>query len=166
MYESSTLWTKWFASHQANAAGAFIVHQGNVVEHFGSHIKQNGVLEKSPTAPRAQSVYFNTPSRPDCGTKYSMSNKIDMCLWFLYALFVWIYVHNRSLWVRENRTNSQIPQCTCPISHNASFRTEMCTIMFWMVHWGLRDWWIVRFVRLVWLFSRWPLAQCIGIKPQ
>ena len=42
MYENSTLCTKWFV-HKANAAGAFIVHQGNIVEHFGSYIKWNGV---------------------------------------------------------------------------------------------------------------------------
>ena len=28
--------TLWFIVHQANTTGAFIVHQGNVVEHFGS----------------------------------------------------------------------------------------------------------------------------------
>ena len=32
------------------------------------------------------------------------------------------------------RTILQIPQCTWPISHNAPFRTEMCTSLFWMVH--------------------------------
>ena len=36
-----------------------------------------------------------------------------------------------------SRTISQIPQCTCPTSHNAPFRTEMCTFLFWMVHSGL-----------------------------
>ena len=29
---------------------------------------------------------------------------------------------------------SQIPQCTYSISHNAPFRTEMCTFLFWMVY--------------------------------
>ena len=47
------------------------------------------------------------------------------------------------------RLNSQIPQCTCPISHNAQFRTEMCTFLFWMVHYGICDWCIRGFVRLV-----------------
>ena len=28
----------------------------------------------------------------------------------------------------ENRPNSQIPECTCSISHNAPFRTEMYTL--------------------------------------
>ena len=30
-----------------------------------------------------------------------------------------------------NRPFSQIPECTCSISHNAPFRTEMCTFLFW-----------------------------------
>ena len=29
-------------------------------------------------------------------------------------------------------TNLQIPECTCSISHNAPFRTEMGTFLFWM----------------------------------
>ena len=31
-----------------------------------------------------------------------------------------------------NGPNSQIPECTCTISHNAPFRTEMCTFLCWM----------------------------------
>ena len=27
--------------------------------------------------------------------------------------------------------------CTCSISHNAPFRTEMCTFLFWMEHCGI-----------------------------
>ena len=47
------------------------------------------------------------------------------------------------------RPDSQIPQCTCPISRNAPFRTEICTFLFWMVH--CRTWgrFIVGFLRLV-----------------
>ena len=45
--------------------------------------------------------------------------------------------------------NSQIPRCTCSISHNATFRTEMYTFLFWMVHCGIWNWCIVGFVRLV-----------------
>ena len=33
-----------------------------------------------------------------------------------------------------NRPTSQIPDCTGFISHNAPFRTEMCTFLFWMEH--------------------------------
>ena len=36
-----------------------------------------------------------------------------------------------------NLPNSQIPECTCAISHNAPFRTEMCTFLFWMEHCGI-----------------------------
>ena len=46
-------------------------------------------------------------------------------------------------------TNSQIPQCTCLISHNALFRTGMCTFLFWMVHCGIWDRCTVGFVKLV-----------------
>ena len=45
--------------------------------------------------------------------------------------------------------NSQIPRCTSCISHNAPFRTEMCTFLFWMVHCGICKRCIVGFVRLV-----------------
>ena len=37
----------------------------------------------------------------------------------------------------RNRTMSQIPECTCFISHNAPFRTDMCTFLFWMEHCGI-----------------------------
>ena len=37
----------------------------------------------------------------------------------------------------RNWPNSQILQCTSSISHNAPFRTEMCTFLFWMVHCGI-----------------------------
>ena len=43
----------------------------------------------------------------------------------------------------------QIPQCTCPISHNTPFRTEMSTFLFWMVYYGIWDKCIVGLVRLV-----------------
>ena len=36
-----------------------------------------------------------------------------------------------------NKPISQIPQCTCSISHNAPFRTEMCLFLFWIVHCGI-----------------------------
>ena len=48
-----------------------------------------------------------------------------------------------------NWPNSQIPQCTCPISHNAPFGTEMCTFLFWMLYCGIWDRRIEGFVRLV-----------------
>ena len=48
----------------------------------------------------------------------------------------------------ERRPISQIPQYTCPIFHNAPFRTEMCTFLFWMVYCGIWDDYIVGFIRL------------------
>ena len=59
----------------------------------------------------------------------------------------------RYQWVSSSRLGhhngpiSQIHQCTCPISRNGPFRTEMCTFLFWMVH--CRVWDIVGFVNLV-----------------
>ena len=40
-------------------------------------------------------------------------------------------------------------ECTCSTSHNAPFRTEMCTFLLWMVHCGMRNRCILCFVRLV-----------------
>ena len=48
-----------------------------------------------------------------------------------------------------NWPNSQIPECTCSISHNAPFRTEKCTFLFWMEHCGIWDRCILGFVKLV-----------------
>ena len=42
-----------------------------------------------------------------------------------------------------------LSQCTCSISHNTPFRTEMCTFLFWMVHCGIWNRCIVGFVNLV-----------------
>ena len=39
--------------------------------------------------------------------------------------------------------------CTCPLSHYVPFRTEMCTFLFWMVHCGIWDRYIVGFVSMV-----------------
>ena len=44
-----------------------------------------------------------------------------------------------------SRPIAQIPKCTCPISHNAPFRTEMCPFLFWIVHGGIWTWCIVGF---------------------
>ena len=42
---------------------------------------------------------------------------------------------HKASWI--NRPNSQIPQCTCPISHNEPFRIEICTFLFWLMHCGV-----------------------------
>ena len=59
----------------------------------------------------------------------------------------------------SNSPNSQIPECTCSISHNALFRTEMSTFLFWMEYSGMWNWCILGFVKLVcwlaWHFCDW-----------
>ena len=49
-------------------------------------------------------------------------------------------------YVKTNLTN---PTNASPISHNAPFRTEMDTFLFWMVHCGIWDWCIVGFAQQV-----------------
>ena len=49
----------------------------------------------------------------------------------------------------ENWLNSQNPECTCSISHNTPFRTEMCRFLFWMEHCGIWNMCILGFVNLV-----------------
>ena len=49
----------------------------------------------------------------------------------------------------RNRPISQIPECICSISHNAPFRTEMCTFLFWMEHCGIWSRCILGFVNWV-----------------
>ena len=46
---------------------------------------------------------------------------------------------------------SQIPECTCSIFHNAPFRTEMWTFLFWRNIVGYRKcaFWICEFVQLL-----------------
>ena len=51
-----------------------------------------------------------------------------VCCWWR-SIFLMVALGN---WL-----NSQILQCTRPISHNAPFRTEMCTFLFWMVYCGV-----------------------------
>ena len=53
-----------------------------------------------------------------------------------------------SVFTNLNWPNLQIPQCTCPIIHNAPFRTERRTFLFWMVHCGISIRCIVGFVGL------------------
>ena len=63
-----------------------------------------------------------------------------------------------------NLPNSQIPSCTCAISHNAPFRTEIFSvlngalwdmeqvhsgILFWMEHYGIWNRWILAFEKLI-----------------
>ena len=50
--------------------------------------------------------------------------------------------------LRLDWPNSQIPQCTCSISHNAIFRTEICTFLFWILNCLMWNRFIMGFVRL------------------
>ena len=67
----------------------------------------------------------------------------------------WFETPPRSLWLRCNvtlvlwfatsrydvmstkRIISLIPQCTCSLSHDTPFKTEMCIFLFWMVYCGI-----------------------------
>ena len=51
----------------------------------------------------------------------------------------------------DNWPNSQISECTCSISHNAPFRTEMCTFLLWMKHCGIWNRCILGFLKLIYL---------------
>ena len=62
----------------------------------------------------------------------------------VYDIFKLVYRYNNCNW-----PNSQIPKCTCSISHNAPFRTEMCTFLFWKEHCGIWNRYILGFVKLV-----------------
>ena len=74
-------------------------------------------------------------------------------LWSLWS-FGKMNVYNSFVLMIGNWPNSQIPQRTCPKYHNASFRTEICSFLFWMLYfgieywaaalWGLWDWSILR----------------------
>ena len=46
----------------------------------------------------------------------------------------WVNIFT-AYWVKNgNKPILQIPECNCSISHNAPFKTEMCTFLFWMGH--------------------------------
>ena len=58
----------------------------------------------------------------------------------------------------QYRSFSQIPHCICSISHNAHFRTEMCTFLFWMMHCGIWNRCIVGFVNKHNYLCKYPLS--------
>ena len=66
----------------------------------------------------------------------------------------------RALLAVVNRPLSHIPQSTCPTSHNALFRTEMCTFLFWMVYCGIWDWWVGGFFRSVYFWFPYHNLYC------
>ena len=73
----------------------------------------------------------------------------DSMIWLAFVLIACSLVQATLLCMTRNRPISQISQCTCPISHNAPFRTEMCTFLFWMVYFGVWNRCIVRFVKWI-----------------
>ena len=76
---------------------------------------------------------------------FSTVVKVESAWWLLmtcvsgYLQQPWWLKDIRSALIWCNRPISQIPQCTSPISHNALFRTEMCTFLFWMMHCGISN---------------------------
>ena len=62
-------------------------------------------------------------------------------IWYVFSVWFSIVWHKGPI--------SQIPECTCSISHNAPFRTEMCILLFWLEHCGIWNRWIMGFVNYV-----------------
>ena len=65
-----------------------------------------------------------------------------------------------SYWRYRPISQSQIPECTCSISQNAPFRTEMCTFLFWMEHSGIWNRCILGFVNQV-TWSYWSSSWIV-----
>ena len=65
-------------------------------------------------------------------------------------------------WIYRIKQAPQTPSCTCPISNNTPFRTDMCTFLFWMMFCRIWDGCIVGYLRGVYLgpptrrSARWP----------
>ena len=61
---------------------------------------------------------------------------------------------------------SQIPECTSSTYHNAPFKTEMCTFLFWMEHCGIWNRRILGFVKLVyWVpIIQWYYCSALVVK--
>ena len=78
-------------------------------------------------------------------TDGSSLSTTEASLFLILIILHWTHItdgQSWTQWIPINRPNSQIPQCTCLISHNTPFRTEMCTFMFWNLHDGLWEIWI------------------------
>ena len=82
---------------------------------------------------------------------------IKTCSQEKYAVFS-IQIPLEVWWQGANRSISQIPWCTCSISHNAAFRTEMCTFLFWMLHCGIWNSCIMGFVNWVNLHCKYIIS--------
>ena len=75
-----------------------------------------------------------------CNEKSPLLSLSPHSLW----LYCFCFCLSYSYW-----PNSQIPECTCSMSHNAPFGTEMFTFQFWMVYSGMWNRCVMGFVRLV-----------------
>ena len=100
-----------------------------------------------------------------------IADLIDLsCCYFIcmYIIYIYIYMNSKhfKILIRELRTGekktealllhgwdgvkngsvAQITQCTWSISHNAPFRTEMCTFLFWIMYSRIWNRYIVGFV--------------------
>ena len=66
-----------------------------------------------------------------------------------------VFFNNIEIFVSMSVMNwpNTIPKCPCSISHNAPFRTEMYTFLFWMEHCGIWSRGILGFVKLVYWSS-------------
>ena len=60
----------------------------------------------------------------------------------------------------HNWNNSHISEGTCSVSHNAPFKTEMYTFLFWMEYCGILNRCIMGFVKLVYC----PRASGVTLK--
>ena len=64
----------------------------------------------------------------------------------------WQTVSNRefmminTVFYLSKKTILQTPQCTCSMSHNPPYKTDKCTFLFWMLHYGIWNKCIVEFV--------------------
>ena len=76
-------------------------------------------------------------------------------LFIVLSLFCHCVLHRSDTCVARwlSWPNSQIPECNRSISHNAPFRTEMCTFLFWMEHCEIWNRCILGFVKLVYLLA-------------
>ena len=78
-----------------------------------------------------------------CGTEYNYHILHDIVYKSYFHVGHTLY---NKCWY--NRLASQFPHCAYSISHNAPFRTEICTFLFWMVHCRIWNRCIVGFVNL------------------
>ena len=109
----------------------------NVGKAYWSMIKKAKIVE-----------FHDVFNRGDCGSSVNAALQSIMSWWRHWHRWL-------STWTccSHNWPNLQISECTCSISHNVPFRTEMCTFLFWMEHCVIWNRCILRFAKLVY----WPV---------